>query len=64
MKYALVFFSLIFLAGGVKPASSATVTCQVKAVKGDIIILENCDEKRAKDFKQGDKVKVKQEKSN
>lgn len=39
-----------------------TVSCEVKEVSGSILILENCDERLAKDFQKGDKVKVRLQK--
>lgn len=54
----LCILSLVFvLAGNV--AFAATVSCEVKSVNGSTIILENCDEKRVKDFQKGNKVKIK-----
>ncbi len=38
---------------------AATVTCEVQEVRGDKIILVNCDAQRAKGFKPGNKVKLK-----
>ncbi len=38
---------------------AATMTCQVTSIDGGTVVLEECDPKRASDFKPGDKVKVK-----
>ncbi len=41
---------------------AATVSCEVKEVIGSNLVLENCDERLVKEFKKGNKVKVKQQK--
>ena len=41
---------------------AATVSCEVKEVSGSTLVLENCDERLVKEFKKGNKVKVKQQK--
>lgn len=53
----LVLFAVLIL--NILPAKAATVTCEVKSVQGRTMILENCDEKRAKGFEPGSKVKIK-----
>jgi|GEM_PF-5649830 len=53
----IVFSSGFFISA--QPVFSATVTCEVQAVQGDKIILINCNERRAKGFKPGNKVKLK-----
>ncbi len=61
MKFilALILFSIIFSG---TPVLAATVSCEVQAVRGDVIILKNCNEKRAEGFRPGDKVKIKLQK--
>jgi hypothetical protein len=58
MKFILplILFSILF--SGI-PALSATVSCEVQEVRGDVIILKNCNVKRAQGFRAGDKVKIK-----
>jgi len=52
---------VIMIAGFLAPhsVSAATVTCEVKSVEGGTIVLVNCDQKRAKGFVPGARVKVK-----
>lgn len=62
MKFILLltFFSILFWGS---PVLAATVSCEVQAVQGDVIILKNCNVKRVQGFKPGDRVKIKLQKT-
>lgn len=64
MKRLIFYIAAVVVFGFISSPSSfgATVSCEVSEVSGSTIILKNCDEKRAEDFKKGDKVKVKLQK--
>lgn len=59
---ASLLFLVIFVWAPLSKCLAATVTCVVKEVQGSTLILENCDERLAKEFQKGSKVKVKQQK--
>ena len=60
MNKALIAL-ILFIFFTAAPAFSATVTCEIEEIRGNSIVLKNCDE-RAKGFVKGNKVKVKLQK--
>ena len=57
---AIVLAAIVF--GPTGESLAATVSCEVKEVNGSTLVLVNCDERLAKDFKKGRKVKVRLQK--
>jgi len=61
----LILAGLVVLGWAVASSAQAeTVTCEIRSVNGDTLILVGCDPKRLREFQPGKKVKVKQERDN